>query len=276
MSNDRLTGQIRFYRKNHIDLDRPNPEITITDSVAINTGQNTVNFLRNRSNSSVWATTGSDDTANTEILVNLYDWLEVDTVMLLRHNFKNFLIEYFDLGSLSFLEYANVTNHTKYNYIADKSVLTNTIRITVYNTQIADADKEMRQLIIAEKFFTGTMASWPQIKNPETAVNKKVNRTLGGRVNVVEKRGCFSCDLEVKALSNSNDLQLIEEIFLNREGVLLQLSGAKEDQFKAKLVGYRDEDVYLVRPTNEYQNPWNDGIYNGTQKVKMKLEECVF
>ena len=54
-----MSGQIKFYRKSHIDFDRINPEITVTDSVATNDGQEFINFLRNRNNNSGWNTSGS-------------------------------------------------------------------------------------------------------------------------------------------------------------------------------------------------------------------------
>ena len=66
-----MSKQIKFWRKSFIDADRTNHEITITDTVAENTGQDFVRFLRNRNNNSGWNTSGSTDAAQTQILVNL-------------------------------------------------------------------------------------------------------------------------------------------------------------------------------------------------------------
>ena len=70
MATDCETGQILFLRKNHIDLNRPNPVITITDAAASNTGQDSVIFLRNRNNISGWLTTGSEDATPTVMTVS--------------------------------------------------------------------------------------------------------------------------------------------------------------------------------------------------------------
>lgn len=273
-----MGGQINFYKKSHIDLDRDNPELTVTDSVASDTGSTTLKFLRNRNNFSGWLTTGSTDAANTEILFDLKDFQDIDTIMLIKHNFKNFLIEYFDVGSGSFVTYENVTNNTLDTNIYKKtaSINTNQIKLTINATIVVDADKSMRQFIITESFGVGEFEGWPQIKRPVASLNKKVDKVLGGKSRVVEKRGSFSVDLEVKFWVIDEDLNLVENIYYNREGVLMLLSGEDESQFKTTRVGYRNEDVFLVRPTNELSLPYDKGIYSNGIKVKMKLDEVIF
>lgn len=268
------TGQILFCRKNHIDLDRPNPVITITDSVADNTGQDSVVFLRNRNNISGWLTTGSDDTANTEILVELGDYLDVDFIELIKHNFKNYLVEYRDV-SMVWHEYVNIVDNAEATNIHDKliAVNTNAIRITIYDTIIADADKEMRQLIITEKAFR--FEGWPVIKKPQHSKNRKNNRVLSGKVRSVTTRGAFSTTLEIKLSGSENDLDMHEKIYDQAEGLLLLISGGDEDQFRTKRKGYKNEDIVLVKAVDEYTNPYDKGVYKIGMKIKMKLEESV-
>jgi len=272
------TGQIKFFRKNHIDLDRPNPELTVTDLVAINNGQAATKFLRNRDNNSGWRTTDSTDAANTELLIDLKDYQDITDVMLIKHNFKDFLVEYYDVSSAMFLTYENVVGNTKTTNVLNKetAINTNQIKITITATMQTDEDKSMRQLIITEKFGAGQLESFPVIKNPKSSLNKKVNKLLGGRVNVVETRGSYSASLNVKFLRIDQDLEMIECIFWNREGVLMLLSGGNEDQFFSKRIGYRDEDIVLVRPTNELELPYNAGVYTNGIKIKMNVQEVVF
>ena len=270
-----MSGQIKFYRKNHIDIDRVNPEITVTDIVATNPGNDFVKFLRNRNNNSGWNTSGSNDSANTEILVDLKDFQKVDMIMLVRHNFKNFLIEYYDFDAVTFVEYANFVNNVEKTTFIEKSVYTNKIKITVFNTVIANDDKTMRQLIVTEKFFSGEFEGWPVINNPTSSFNKKVTNMISGKIRIVETRGSYSCDLDVKLLKIDSDLTLIENIYFNREGVLMLLSGGNEDQFSSRRVGYRNEDIVLVRPVNELELPFVKGIYSTGIKIKMKLAEAV-
>lgn len=270
-----MSGQIKFYKKNHVDVDRVNPSIVVTDPVATNAGNDFVKFLRNRNNNSGWNTSGSTDAANTEIFIDLRDFQKVDMIMLVRHNFKNFLIEYWDLGAADFVTYLNVVNNTDKTTFIEKSVYTNQIKITITGTMIADDDKTMRQLIVTEKFFSGEFVGWPEIKSPVTSFNKKTTDMISGKVRVVETRGAFSCSLEVKLLKIDEDLTMIENIYYNREGVLMLLSGGDEDQFTNRRVGYRNEDIVLVRPTNELELPYVKGIYTAGIKIRMKLEETV-
>ena len=203
MAND--TGQILFVRKNHIDLDRPNPVITITDNVASNTGQDSVIFLRNRNNISGWLTSNSDDSANTEILIELFDFLNVDFIQMIKHNFKNYLIEWRDNFAV-WNNYVSISANTLETSIHEKDtpVVTNAIRITINNTIEADVDKVMRQLIISEKH--GRFEAWPVIKKPVHSQDKKKNKMLSGKLRIVTTRGAYSSSLELKLSTNNNDL----------------------------------------------------------------------
>lgn len=270
-----MSGQIKFFRKNHIDADRVSPVITVTDSVATNNGQEYIKFLRNRNNNSGWNTSGSNDSANTQILVELRDYQNVDVIMFVRHNFKNFLVEVYDSGFGDFVEYANIVNNEETTTLLEKSVYTDQVRITIYGTTEPDLDKTMRQLIITENFFSGQFEGWPIIKKPVTSLNKKVTSMISGKKRIVETRGAYSCELNVKLLKIDEDLTMIENIFFNREGVLMLLSGGNEDQFSSRRIGYRNEDIVLVRPVNELELPFVKGIYSTGIKIKMKLIEAV-
>ena len=270
-----MSKQIKFWRKSFIDADRTNPEITITDTVAENTGQDFVRFLRNRNNNSGWNTSGSTDAAQTQILVSLKDFQQVDMVLFVLHNFKDFLVEYFDVDAGDFQEYMTFTNNEEKTTLIERSVNTDQIRITIQGTMTADDDKTLRQLVIAEKFFFGEFEGWPIIKKPTTSVNKQVSEMVSGKFRIVETRGAFSCELEVKLLKIDEDLSLIENIYFNREGVLMLLSGGDEDQFSSRRVGYRNQDIVLVQPTNELQLPFVKGIYSTGIKIKMRLAEVV-
>jgi len=270
------TGQIRFFRKNHIDYDRPNPVLSVTDTLATNDGSASLQYLRNRNNFSSWATTGSLDANNTQLLINLGDIQQIDSIILVKHNFKNFLVERRNLTLDIFETLENVTNETDTTTFIDTDSYTDQIRITIYGTQVTDSDKRMTQLIITENFGAGQLESFPTIGKPTASVNKKVSRLLGGKSNIIETRGSFSASLTVSFLNIDSDLSLIESIFLNREGVLMLLSGSNDDQFASRRVGYRNEDIVLVRPTNELQLPYVDGVYTNGIKIKIDVTEVIF
>ena len=270
-----MSSQIQFLRKNHIDLDRPNPVITITDAVATNTGQTSVDFLRNRNNVSGWVTTDSTDAANTEILITFGDFLDVDFIELVKHSFKDYLIEWQDLTD-TWATYVSVSTNAESTTIHELTTPVNAkaIRITITAMQTLDQDKELRQLIITEKKYK--LVGWPVIKRPVHSKNRKINKMLSGKVNVIDTRGAFSCELEIKLTGEENDLNIHEEVYEQREGLLLLLSGGDESQFRTKRKGYRNEDIVLVKAVDEYSNPYNSGIYVNGIKIKIKLAETVF
>lgn len=265
--------QIRFFRKNHLDFDRGEVLMTVTDATATSTGDGTLPFLRNRNNNSGWATTGSNDAANTVLDIDMLGYQTIDTMMLVLHNFKSFLVEYYDNAESIYKTYADITNNAETTTIIDNTVITNKIKITIRGTIAADEDKFMRQLIFTENL--GQFNGWPKIQRPTSSLNKRANKMMSGKSNIVEKLGSFSAVLEVK-LSNDADLALIEEIYFAREGVLMLLSGGDENQFRTKRIGYKNEDVVLVRAADEYQNPYDDGIYTSLIKHKITLVEAVF
>lgn len=267
-----MANQIEFFRKNHLDLNRDNPSITITDNVASSNGQSSVNQLRNRNNITGWLTTGSDDTANTEILAEFGDLLSVDFVELVRHNFKDFLIEWKDVSD-TWNTYENVTSNTELTTIhrKDTAVETRALRITIYSTQTADADKELRQFIATERIhkFNG----WPEVNKPTFSKERRVNKMPSGRVNIAKTRGSFSCDLKIKVTSDTDDLAIHEDLYERVEGVLMLITGGDESQFTYNGQNYRNEDIVLVLPIDEYQNPYYKKITTNGIMVNMKLAE---
>lgn len=271
-----MSEQILFCRKNHIDLDRVNSTITITDAIATNTGQDSVDFLRNRNNISGWLTTDSTDAANTVILSSFGgDFEDVDYISLIRHNFKDYLVEWQDSFDV-WATYVNVASNTKSTNVHQLTTPVNAkaIRITVTAMQTLDEDKEMRQLIITEKKFK--LVGWPVIKKPVHSRNRKNNKMLSGKINVVDTQGAFSVDLSIKLTGDDNDLSIHEDLYDQIEGLLLLLSGGDEDQFQTKRRGYRNEDIVLVKTINEYTNPYYKGQYISGIKVLIKLAEVIF
>jgi hypothetical protein len=267
-------GQILFFEKSFIDFDQPNATITITDNVAIDNGQASVNLLRNRNNISGWVTTESDDTANTEILINTGDIYEIDFIELIRHNFKDFTIEFKNnLNNWEILE--TVTNNEKETsvFILDNSINTRELRITIQATMIANADKSLRQIIVSRSKYS--LNGFPLIKKPTHSKDRKKNKTLSGRTIITDRLGAFSCELDIKLTRDDNDLSFHEDMYNQNIGVLMLLSGGKEEQFSTLRKGYKNEDIVLVSPIDEYVNPYDKGVYTSGIRVRMKLAEVV-
>lgn len=270
-----MAKQIRFFKKNIIDLSSALTSITVTDSVATDNGQSIVDFIRNRNNYSAWVTTNSTDAANTQLDIDFGVGRDVSDILLVKHNWKAFTIKYWN--GTTYVDFstpiAETVNDDETTHFQFDSVETQKLRIIITAAQTLNADKELYQLIVTEQI--GLLNGWPVIKNPTHDRNKKISKMLSGKVNVIESLGSFQCDLEVTNWKNQADLTVIEEIYFRREGVLIWLCGGDEDQFSMELQGYRLEDIFLVRPTNSYEPEWAKGIYTSGVKLKIALQEAI-
>lgn len=270
-----MSQQIKWFDKNYIDIDNPDPTITITDSVATNTGQDYVDFMINRKNTSGWKTTDSTDAANTQIDVDLVDEYSVNRILIIGHNLKAFTIQYFN-GSIytDFSTPVNETTNTKTtNEFSFNTVTTSKIRIIVTGTQVVDDEKEIKQLIITSSI--GQFTGWPQIKKTTIGKNKKRSRLLSGKTLVTTQVGYFACDLSVENWNIDNDLAILEEIYFSFNGVLMWINAGDDDQFSRTNFGYRGEDIYLVKPTNEYTPEFYKSYYRSGVKLKVQIQEVV-
>jgi len=269
-----MGSQIKLFDKNYIDMDNPNITMTVTDTVATDNGQDIVDFTRNRSNNSAWATTDSTDAANTTIEVNTGDHESIDTIILIGHNFKSFTIQYEDAGWQDFStvisETTNSDSTTEFNFT---EVSTSKIKLIITGCQTVDEDKVLKQLLILKTMRQ--LEAFPEIKKPSHSTNRKISKMLSGKSNFVSQVGGFKVDLKLKYWNNDADLTAIEQIYVNRLPVLVWLCGGDEDQFQFKRIGYRKEDIYLMRPANDYIPQWYSNIYTTGIDINIKLVEVV-
>lgn len=270
-----MSSQIRFFKKNVIDLSDLNASITVTDAVATNNGQDFVNFLRNRKNTSAWITTGSTDAALTQLDVLMSSKADIDSIVLVKSNFDSYTIQYWN--GVAYVDFSTPISETgntiETTFHQFTGVQTEKIRIIIQGTMVADEDKILRQLIVTEEL--GQFNGWPVVKNPKISTSKKKNVMLSGKINLVETIENFSTTLEAKILKDSDDLDLIENIHFRREGVLIWVNSGDDTQFSSLRLGYRKEDIYLVRPINDYVPEFYQGLYQSGIKFKLSLQESV-
>ena len=272
-----MSQQIRFFRKNIIDLQNTDGSITVTDAVATDNGQDIVDYVRNRNNFSAWLTTGSTDAANTTLEVLFGVGRDITDIILVKHNWKAFTIQYWNGSSYvdfstAINESANADETTHFNF---DSVDTDRIKIIITGCQVVDADKELYQLVITQGVGSGQLAGWPVIKSPTHDSNKRKSKMLSGKINVVESTGAFGCELEVSNWKIENDINILEWLYFSREGVILWLCGGDEGQFTIQARGYRKEDLFYVRATNNYEPEFVRGIYTAGFKIKLALQEAI-
>lgn len=272
-----MAKQIRFFKKNIIDISNDEVTLTVTDAIAFDTGQGVVDYIRNRNNNSAWVTTNSTDAANTQLDVEWLTGRDVTSLILVKHNFKAFTIQYWD--GAAFQDFSipinQSSNSAETSIFEFNSVSTHKIRIIITGCQVVDDDKHLYQLIVSEKLGTGILDGWPVIQAPTHDTNKKQTKMLSGKIFLLESLGSFSCTLNVDFWRSANDLSIVEDVYFRREGVLLWLCGGDETQFNYTAIGYRLEDLYLVRPVNNYDPEWVKGVYSSGLKISMQLAEAI-
>lgn len=268
-----MSQQIKIFNKSYADLSVDNVTITAADDEATNTGQDFVDLLRDRKNSSGWATSGSSDTAVCTLEVELAAGQNVDTIILVDHNFKSFDVHYWNSTAWVLIEAvtANTETTTEHSLVGTQVYK---VRLTITSTFVSDDDKFLSQFIITDKLSSGQFVGFPQIRKLRHKTNKRVKKMMSGKSLVVEGIGAAEFELSYTLTSNDSDLSLFEAMYDNKQGFLVWLSGGDETQFISQRKGYRKKDIYFMRTLDDLSNDFYRGIYVAGTKVKSKLGEA--
>lgn len=266
--------QIKLFEKSYIDINNEQANIEVVDTGAGNNGQSVVDFVRNRSNTSAWVTSGSLDSHNTRLVFNFSAAQRLDTLIFIKHNFKNYTVEVFTGGTWVLVETVTDNDKDTTSHQFDEVVAT-AARITITGTIIPDSNKFLFQAIATRKFESGQLKSWAKI---EVILDqqKKVSRVLSGKANIVQSVGGYEVSLSVDSITDKSDIALLEEMY-NRfyEGFLIWTSGGDDEQFTAKTRGFSNDDLMLVKPSDNYRAGWFEGLYKAGKPVRIRLREVI-
>jgi hypothetical protein len=264
-----MSYQPRFFEKNKADFSLDT--VTVTASQ----GQDTAYFTLNRNNLTAWVTSGSVDADNTTYVVDWSDQKTIDSILLVQHNFKAFTVKYWDGAayqdfSTPIAQTVNTSADTFYSFTA---VATTKIKITITGTMVANDDKYLYQFIATKAI--GQFAGWPVFKKPTLSKNKIITKMLSGKESVRDQIGSYKVSLEIKILSSTADVALIETIFDSIEGFLFWPCGGSEAQFITGAQSYRKRDIYLMKSAGDYVPELYNGIYSCGIHMLLPLTEVV-
>jgi len=264
-----MSQQIRFFYKNKLDISNDVAVLTASQ------GNDFVDYVRNRSNTTAWVTTGSVDADLTQIDVDFVDLINIDFILLIKHNLKAYTIQYWNGASYvnfstTIAETVNTETTTFHQFT---EVFTTKIRLIIQGTMVVDSDKYLFQFIASTQ--RGQLNAWPIIKSPKVSRNKVRSKLISGKEAIKEQSGSFTCQLQVKLLRNAADLSLIEGLYDANTGFLVWLSGGDETQFSSPRIGYRKQDIYLMKCSDDYQPEWYKGFYTTGIVVGIDLVEVV-
>lgn len=265
-----MSQQIAFFNKSACDIS--NTEVVATASE----GQTYVEFMFNRSNLSAWVTTGSVDANNTNIVVDFVDQEILTDIILILHNFKSYTIQYWNGSSyVDFSTPINVSGNTsattRHTF---NSVTTTKIKLIITGTMVANSDKYLYQFIATSSI--GQFAAWPEIRKPTLSRNRQKSLALSGKMAINEQVGAYSTTINLQSWQNSADLTILESLFSANKGFLVWLCGGDESQFSPQApMGYRLQDLFLMKCQNEYSPEYYSYIYKCGIKIQMDLVEVI-
>jgi len=268
-------GNIKLWEKNKLDFDTPGASITITDAVASDTGSSFVGLMRDRSNDTGWATTGSTDAALTQVDVDLGDAYSVDQIILANMNFDAYTLQYHDGATfVDFSTAISVTGNTATTkYHAFTAVSASLYRLIIQGTIIADSDKILSQFIITK--VVGTFAKQPNISKFQFDQERKSTKLLSGRRHIVRKIGGITVVMEFKPNKTQADQDLLLDLHNSNEGRLINFVGGDDSTHGFIVAGFRNQDIFLMTVNSELDTSHFEDRYANGNAMKVELSEAL-
>ncbi len=264
---------VRFFRKNLLDLDASGVVITATDTSATSDGQGTVDYLRNRDNTSGYITTESADAYNTQLVADMGDAQEFNTIILPVHNMAAYTIQGWNGSSyVDFSTAVNVSGNTKTWAIHEfDTVVYPKIKLICTGTIVANEDKAITQLIVT--YALGEFACQPTA-DLMVSQNRIVSKYPSGRAQVTRSIKTTSLYLKKNNVINGGDLAL-QELIDDQDELLVSPCGFDDSTstFPTQREGWRPQDIYLMSRQNEHRSTWEMGRFKNGIPIDLNLIE---
>ena len=267
--------QIIFLEKNKADFDYTEASVLASENDDIS--QNAVN----RKVFSAWQTDTSNDAANTTFELFFGRTTLINFIIIAKHNFKSFKIEYWD-GVSAYVAFAQLVggaaidetvNTKETNSFQTVDVDTTKIRLTIRGTFVVDAQKILVHFIGTE--LLGQLEGFPIIDSVEVGRETNPIRVLGGKSAAVDIEGAYTGKLSVSQYVLQDDLDKITSLFKRAQGFLYWPCGGDESQFTPLVEGYRLEDIYLSRFFGKFKPNYKDGVYPNGLVFSAPIREVV-
>lgn len=257
---------------------------------AASNGGAAADYCLDRNPYTYWYTTGSNDSITETLTIDFGSPQVIDRLFLILHNFKHFKVQYYlsgvitDFtnvlgidGGLSGIAQTNFADDSAY-YEFD-SVTTQKVVVTIYSTQITNADKFLSQLVVTTEI--GTLIGFPVISDISIDRNLKARKTLSGRSSVLkgDENAAFSLQFKSypSALTYNVDIDLAMELNDRDDPFLVWLCGGRRGTryFRYTLRGYRLQDLYLMTITKPYKLGYTQSVYVNSLNAQIDLEESI-
>ena len=263
-----MSYQIKFFLKNAGDFSA-NPHVTATASQGNATAANVLD----RKNTTAWLTSGSVDADNTTLVIDFVDPFYLTDVMLVKHNFASYKVEYWDGAAYqAFPTAIDVTGNSATTTAHSFAGTTTTkVKLTVRGTINPNDDKTLYQFINTE--LLGQLNGWPMIKKPTIGKNKRRSGMLSGKTAIARNLGAVSFSLEIPVHWDTADIDLLAGLFDRSDGFLVWPCGGSESQFTRAVEPYRLQDIYCMATQDDFNPEWYQGLYKAGVSWRCQLVE---
>lgn len=259
-----MSSGIKFFSMNFADINRAAASISIDNNSAES------DSLINRDPFWAWTSTGSDDTDTITLDVDFGQSREVDTLILVENNLKEFTLSY--LSGVSYIPVLSVTDNAETTYQASfASFNAQYVRFTMTRTMTADAQKTLRDFIITKQI--GQFVGYPTVQvGDDTDVIKK--RLATGKYKFVQDGQASKITVQFQNHVGENDRTLINTLREWPEEFLIWPCGGNADQFAFNDIGYRLKDIYLVGADKGFTHSFTKGLFNSGMNGTLNLYEA--
>lgn len=272
-----ISGQVKFFRLNRADKSNENC------SVAVSSGSLSRNNIRDRKNSTKWISSGSSDIVTETITIDFGATYAIDRLLLVKNNFKNFIVKYdvagvwTDFSSVVTNEgtqstIAETTNTKDTNYYEFASVNTDSIQITINTTQTVNDEKEIYQVIASQEI--GMFSGFPNIQRTFDRAKTSKKESINGfsRFSILSEQ--FRAQMSFDNYPTEADHTLIQTLWEGKQSFLIYPCGGDDEQFRyTDLKGNRLEDIYLVWFDSGWSPNYQENVYQLTLSYVLDLTE---
>lgn len=274
-----INGGVKFFEKNYALLKDG-------ASATASTNPNSINSILDVSKYTEWESIGSSDATTETITVTLNTAIQIDRILLVDFNFKEFEVKYDNGGG--FVSFTNVIGmngeaksgltETAYaldtGYYEFDAVTTSIIQITCLKTQVVNAQKTLTSLIVTEEI--GTLQGFPRVKGSSNR-NETKAKALSRKFVIQKTYETQTIDITFKTHPYAADIALIETLFDRDETFLVYAAGGRAgtQYFKYDQKQWTTKDIFNMQLVGKVKNEWEKGVYILGANKRVKFEEHI-
>lgn len=268
-----MAQQIKFFKKNKFDFTEETASTATTNSDA-------AALTLDRRNTTFWV--GDSGTA-TQTLTWTHaggQAFPIDSIFFLLHNWNT------STYSVSYVDASDVTQDLVISGVLQSGVTALTSDDSIQLSFTSDSAKSvsvtatvataMTGLRLAQFIATesiGQLEGWPIVGNNRLDQNTSNTNAASGRQIFSQNEGGYSFSLSVAAWNVTNDLQLVQDFYVARSPQLVWVNAGDESQFSNPLIGFQFEDIYLMKPTNDFRPIKLSGLYDAGYRIRIQVAE---